>query len=177
MIANYISLIRVVLIPVFILLLTTRPPMFTPALVVFIVAVVSDAIDGLVARKTNSNTSFGRFLDPMSDKLLIVSAFITLIVMGYIPIWLGVLVFFRDLFLFLGWIGIYISTGLSLISPSVLGKITTVFQMFTIILVLMNLRYEYLNIMYLLTAAFTCVSGVHYFSRTVKSLPGEIKAK
>ena len=90
---NYITLARVVLIPFFIDFMIYG--YYGPALAVFVVACVTDALDGMIARITNQKTELGAFLDPMADKLLIISAFVTLALLGMLPGWLVIIVVSR----------------------------------------------------------------------------------
>ena len=83
---NYITLVRIILIPFFVNLMIYG--YFRAALLVFAVACVTDALDGLIARLTGQITELGAFLDPMADKLLIISAFVTLVLKSMLPVWL-----------------------------------------------------------------------------------------
>lgn len=165
-IPNYITILRLILIPLFVVLITAQPPKYYSALIVFIIASVTDAIDGFIAKKTNAVTPIGKFLDPMADKLLLVSAFVSLSVLRMIPVWVTVIVLSRDIIIFLGWLGVYIITGVKTIKPSIISKITTVIQMFTIIFVLMNIEINILKIFFMLTVALTFFSGLHYIIKT-----------
>ncbi len=105
---NLITTIRIILAPVFIIYLINDQ--FLSALVVFVLCVASDGLDGLVARLFNQKSTLGSYLDPLADKILLVAAFITLSVRGYLPSWLTVLVIARDVMIMLG-IFFYFSTG------------------------------------------------------------------
>ncbi len=169
---NLISVMRLVLIPVFLVFLAGNRP--AAALAVFVVASISDALDGIVARRTNNVTPLGVFLDPMADKILILSAFIALAYIRAVPPWLAIIVVFRDILLFTGWIALNILKNLNIISPSVISKITTFFQMAVVIFVLFDLS-EYLavykgflNILFILTGFLTAITGIHYIFRAVR---------
>lgn len=169
-IPNTITLIRVILIPFFVDLMIYG--YHGPAVIVFIVACVTDALDGLVARLTNTRTELGAFLDPMADKLLIVTSFVTLAILARTPIWLVIIVVSRDIILTLGSLVIYI-TGHSLtIRPSLIGKATTVLQLtvvaVTLVLIAYNVGHGYLGWLYWVTAAATIVSGVQYVMQGMK---------
>lgn len=163
---NYITITRLFLIPIFIVMLSQQPPKITWALLIFLVASLTDALDGYVARRTNSITPIGRFLDPMADKLLLVSSFVALTLLKLIPSWLTVVVISRDAIIFFGWLGVYVITGIKTIKPSVISKITTALQMITVILVLMYTNAKVLNIVFMSTAILTFLSGMHYMIRT-----------
>ena len=97
---NYITLARIILIPFFIDLMIYG--YYRSALCVFMIACVTDALDGMIARITQSKTELGAFLDPMADKLLILSSFVTLVLLRMLPIWLVVIVVSRDVILVVG---------------------------------------------------------------------------
>ncbi len=99
-IPNAITLFRVILIPFFINLMIYG--YYREALLVFMVAGITDALDGLIARLTRKKTELGAFLDPLADKLLILSAFVTLVLLGKLPVWLVIIVVSRDAILALG---------------------------------------------------------------------------
>ncbi len=176
---NLISVLRLVLIPVFLVLLSGNRP--AAALSVFVIASISDALDGIIARRTNNVTSLGMFLDPMADKILILSAFITLAYMRVLPVWLAIIVIFRDILLFTGWVALNILKNLNIISPTILSKITTFFQMAAVILVLLNLseyldiNKDFLNILFVITGFLTAVTGIHYILRAVKLAVNSVK--
>jgi CDP-diacylglycerol--glycerol-3-phosphate 3-phosphatidyltransferase len=107
-IPNFITLVRLIMIPVFLILLTRKPPYVTSALIVFIFSALTDALDGIIARNTGKITGLGKFLDPMADKLLLVSAFTALTILGLVPLWITIIVFARDVFLFIGWLGLFV---------------------------------------------------------------------
>ena len=167
---NYITLLRIVLIPFFINLMIYA--YYREALMVFIAACLTDALDGMIARLTNSKTDLGAFLDPMADKLLILSAFVTLVLLDMLPVWLVIIVVSRDIILVLGSIAIYFTGHQFTARPSIVGKATTVLQFIvvTLSLVLKNFGTEWGLMTFLLwtTAGFTLASGVQYIARGVK---------
>lgn len=149
------------------------------ALVVFILAGVTDALDGLIARRWNQKTAIGAFLDPMADKLLLAGAFVVLslpnqprlfphlILKNQIPVELVVLVISRDVFIVLIALLFHLTTGRRQFPPTTLGKWTTVLQTITLAVVLL---YNYLDrqslvvvtTFFYLTLAITLASGFHY---------------
>lgn len=164
---NYITLLRIILIPFFINLMIYG--YYGAALIVFAVACLTDALDGMIARLTKSMTELGAFLDPMADKLLIVSAFVTLVLMGMLPVWLVIIVVSRDIILVLGSIAIYFTGHQFTAKPSIIGKATTVLQLIvvTLSLVLKNFGTEMglMTILHWTTAGFTLASGIQYVVR------------
>jgi len=167
---NYITLLRVVLIPFFVNLMIYG--YYRAALIVFVTACVTDALDGMIARLTNSKTELGAFLDPMADKLLILSAFVTLVLLGMLPVWLVVIVVSRDIILVLGSIAIYFTGHQFKAQPSIIGKATTLLQLIvvTLSLVLKNYGTEMgmMTILHWTTAGFTLASGIQYVARGTK---------
>ena len=99
-IPNLITLLRIILVPVIVILLIQGS--FFKALIVFIVAGLSDALDGFLARVLKQQTVLGAYLDPIADKALLVSSFVTLSVLHIIPSWLVVIVISRDFIILLG---------------------------------------------------------------------------
>ncbi len=174
---NYITLLRIVLIPFFINFMVYGYN--REALIVFVVACITDALDGLIARLTNTQTKLGAFLDPMADKLLIISAFVTLVLLEMLPVWLVIIVVSRDVILVLGSIALYFTGHNFVAKPSLIGKTTTVLQLVTVTLslVLRNFGTE-MGLMTVLqwgTAGFTLVSGVQYVARSTKIVGHDLK--
>jgi cardiolipin synthase len=164
---NYITLLRIVLIPFFINFMIYG--YFRAALAVFVVACVTDALDGLIARVTNSITELGAVLDPIADKLLIISAFVTLVLLGMLPIWLVITVISRDAILILGGLVIYFLGHDLKVRPSILGKATTALQLLVVVLSLvlkaLGKDMSWTPVLYWATVVFTLASGVQYVVR------------
>jgi cardiolipin synthase len=163
-IPNLITCLRIILAPVFIIYLIQDE--FLPALVVFIVAGISDGADGLIARVFNQKSRIGSFLDPLADKILLVAAFVTLAVRGYVPAWLTVLAISRDILILLGVLILFLSKGDLAIRPSFLSKATTCLQLLTVFVVLsagyIGFFTKISHYLFLLTGLFTIMSGLHY---------------
>jgi len=132
--ANQVTLLRILCIPIFVTsmlyLEAGRIYLRYVPLIVFFIAVISDALDGFIARMFNQKTQLGKWLDPIADKLLLVSAFILLASLNSLsefklPIWLVVIVLSRDIILILGSAIIHMLKGQLVFAPSYLGKITT----------------------------------------------------
>ena len=163
-IPNFITMVRIVLAPVFVIYLINEQ--FTSALIVFVVCTASDGMDGLVARLFNQKSKLGSYLDPLADKLLLVAAFLILAAMGHLPVWLTVTVIARDVTILLGVILIHLNKLELNIRPSVVSKINTCFQFITVMAVLskelLSLSPTVYLYFYYATAMFTTVSGLHY---------------
>jgi cardiolipin synthase len=164
---NFLTLIRIVLIPFFLVLLASQ--LYFDALLVFILGGVTDALDGFIARRMNQKTSLGAILDPVADKLLLMSSFIMLGMMGGIPLWLVVLVVSRDTVILFGYVAISFLLDERLeVRPTIAGKLSTVFQLVTVGVVLLMLARSQLleswldDALVYLTAAATVISGVQY---------------
>ena len=99
-IPNFLSLLRIILVPVFVIFLIQAE--YDKALITFAVAGLTDALDGTLARLLKCQTTLGAFLDPIADKLLLVTSFVSLALFGLIPAWLAVIVISRDFIILLG---------------------------------------------------------------------------
>ncbi len=167
---NFITLVRIVIAPFFIGLMIYHH--YRIATAVFLLACVTDALDGMIARLTNKKTDLGAFLDPIADKLLIVSAFVTLVLNGILPVWLVMVVVSRDVILVLGSIVIYYMGHEFKAQPSIAGKATTVFQLLTVTLSLIlriyGIKTPWMQLLYWVTAGFTVASGIQYIARGAK---------
>lgn len=166
-VANFFSLLRIVLIPLFIILVTYNRHI--PALGVFGFAALTDALDGFFARYLKQKTTLGAYLDPIADKLLIISAFVALSLIGLIPRWLTILVVSRDIIIPLGVLILRIN-GFSIeIRPSKLSKGTTFMQLTVIGSALLFDIYSTapvgVYLLYWFTGMLTVVTGLHYIGR------------
>jgi cardiolipin synthase len=131
-----------------------------------VIAGITDGVDGLIARITHQRTELGAYLDPIADKLLLFSAFITLAIIEVIPSWLVVIVITRDVIILVGFLVMFLTNYHPKINPSLLSKMTTVFQILTIVLVLFTGYYPVLKQISMIaiygTAVMTVLSGAHY---------------
>jgi cardiolipin synthase (CMP-forming) len=171
-IANWITLVRIVLIPLFTILLINGA--FDQALWVFLAAAVSDALDGFVARMFSQKTTLGSYLDPIADKLMLSTAFITLAVLKQIPGWLTVVVISRDVIIIIGVAVLFLNQMRLDIKPSIISKMTTAFQVLVILVVLSSVYIQWpvaarAGIVYI-TLVLTVVSGLHYIYRGLRHL-------
>jgi cardiolipin synthase len=163
-IPNILTVIRILLVPIFVIALTKD--LFFSALLVFTAAGVSDGLDGLIARYFNQRTVLGAYLDPIADKLLIISAYVSLAVLKIIPGWLTVIVISRDVLILLG-IAVFAITDVSVdIKPSFISKCTTLIQIVTVIFILLDPDIPGVEFaksgLYWLTAGIAILSGFHY---------------
>ena len=171
-VANQLTILRIVLVPFFVLLVVYGR--LGAALLVFIVAGATDALDGLIARRAGQRTSLGAWLDPMADKLLLVTTFIVLTVPGisltnHLPLWLTVLVISRDVVI-VGVVAIVnLAVGPRTFKPSFLGKATTaVFIVTSVIIMYFNYRMEtsvLVDAGIWISLGLTVVSSADYFFR------------
>lgn len=169
-IPNSLTLLRILLVPVFIGFMTYG--VYGVALLVLLVAGLTDAIDGLLARRWNQQTRLGAVLDPLADKLLLTSGFITLSILHLIPSWLVILVVSRDVILLLGTVVAHV-TGTSIdVTPTFWGKGTTALQLGYVLLVILltwlDLGLSLLTPLLAATVGFTLTSGLHYIYRGYK---------
>jgi cardiolipin synthase len=173
-IPNILTILRILLVPVFIVFVIDDN--LLTALVIFIVAGITDGLDGFIARVFNQKTVIGTYLDPIADKMLLISAYLSLTIKGILPGWLSVIVVSRDIIILSG-IAVISLMGKGIdVQPSILSKITTVFQIATIIIALFSLKqYPIFWIsLIILTTLFTIFSGLQYMYRGVKAM-GEIR--
>ena len=170
--ANQITILRIMLIPVFVLLIVYGQ--LGAALAVFLVAGITDAIDGLIARLTSHPTSIGAWLDPMADKLLLVTTFVVLTLpqielTNHVPIWLTVLVISRDIVIVAVVAIVNLAVGPRTFRPSMLGKLATAtFILANVVIMYFNWRMERSAIVEAaiwLALALTLVSSGDYFFR------------
>ncbi|MBU1083928.1 MAG: CDP-alcohol phosphatidyltransferase family protein [Candidatus Omnitrophota bacterium] len=170
--ANRLTILRIILTPVFIT--TVLYKRLDIALIVFTLAAVTDALDGYIARTRKEKTRFGAIMDPIADKMLIGSAFISFSMVTGLPVYLKMpvyvpmIVISRDVIILLGAVILYLLSGGLDIKPSIVGKITTFFQMLTIILILV--KFVYSSWIWNMAMVLTVVSGLDYiriFSRQI----------
>jgi cardiolipin synthase (CMP-forming) len=172
-IPNFLTVFRIVLVPVIVILLIQGE--FAKALVCFIVAGVTDGLDGMLARLLNQTTVVGSYLDPLADKVLLISMYATLAIIGVVPGWLSVIVISRDCII-LGGILVLTLMSVSLeIRPSFVSKINTTLQLVAVFFALTMKVYvagkhfrDALIFVYWLTAAFTVISGADYLLKGMK---------
>ena len=171
---NKLTIIRVCLIPFFVAALLfdhgNNYTMRIVANVLFIVASLTDLFDGKIARKYNLVTNFGKFMDPLADKLLVCSALICLIELGQLPAWVVIIIISRE-FIISGFRLVAADNGV-VIAASYWGKFKTTFQMAAVILMIFNIPALTLvtNIVVVIAVALTIISLVDYVAKNIKIL-------
>jgi cardiolipin synthase len=184
-IPNILTVLRMALVPVFVSLLFYGR--FLTALAVFIIAGITDGLDGLLARRFNQKSQLGTILDPIADKLLLVTAYIVLSLPQIspnpiprhfpVPFWVTAAVISRDVFIVIGAAAINMVTGFKKFRPSLLGKINTTVQIISVALILVAASFPplrgYLPTVYTTVFAFAVISGIHYVFFVAKLLSEE----
>lgn len=169
---NKLTLLRVVLIPVFVVLLLLEGgqnyTLRIAALIVFCAASFTDFLDGQIARRNHLVTNFGKFMDPLADKLLVCSALICMIELGQLPSWYVITVIARE-FIISGFRLVAADNGI-VIAASWWGKFKTTFQMLTVILLILNIPALHTVTMIIAGIAFvlTLVSLLDYIAKNYK---------
>lgn len=158
--ANKITILRIILIPVLVIGLLAGAN--TWPLIIFILSMVTDVLDGVAARMRGERTQLGSFLDPLADKMLLTAVYLTLTYLHRIPLWVFVVVFSRDLLIVLGWTIIYILMKSSAIIPRLLGKITTFTQMATILCYLLSIPSVISDTLFWSMIILTAISTIDY---------------
>lgn len=167
--ANQLTLLRMLLIPAFVILVVYG--YFGWALIVFIFAGITDALDGVIARRSGQKTSLGAWLDPMADKLLLVTTFVTLTLPNLnlanrLPIWLTVLIISRDVGIVLTVAIVNLAIGRRTFKPSMYGKVATATYIVTaVVAMLFNyLRYQsvVVDLFVYASLTITLISAFHY---------------
>src|SRR5712692_9991047 len=172
---NLLTIFRMVLIPVFVSLLFYQR--FLLALGVFVIAGITDGLDGLLARRFDQQSQLGRILDPIADKLMLVASFVVLSMRSVfptplprhlpIPFWVTITVISRDAFILIGAAAINMVTGFRGFRPSWPGKVSTVVQIVAVAAVILAAEVRtgtgyYLPTVYAAVFALTLLSGIHY---------------
>ena len=176
--ANKVTIGRILVVPFFIATILyyswDREYLRFIALGFFLFAVISDVIDGYIARTRQQKTKAGAILDPLADKLLLISAFVFLTIQGRMfssvqfPLWIVVAVISRDVILLLGAMIIHLVQGDLTITPTRWGKAATFFQVIGILAVL--LQWKVPTLLWYVTAGLTVISGLGYIRKGIKIL-------
>ena len=171
---NKLTIVRVCLIPFFVAALLfdhgNNYTMRIVANVLFIIASLTDLFDGKIARKYNMVTNFGKFMDPLADKLLVCSALICLIELGQLPAWVVIVIINRE-FIISGFRLVAADNGV-VIAASYWGKFKTTFQMIAVILLIFDIPALRMvaNITVVIAVALTIISLVDYVAKNYKIL-------
>lgn len=178
---NKLTVFRMVLIPVFMIVLAfpfdwgswqvagaTLPVTHFVAAMIFIVASLTDFLDGQIARRQHLVTNFGKFADPLADKLLVMTALIFFVQFGWVPAWLVSIIVIRELAI-TGLRTLIVENNGKVLAAAMPGKIKTFSQMLAIIFFLLHdfgfaaVHIPFANIMILIALIFTVYSGIDYF--------------
>jgi cardiolipin synthase len=171
-IPNLLTLLRILLVPLIVIFLIDEA--YLKALITFFISGITDALDGFLARLLHQKTALGAYLDPIADKALLVTCFLTLSIEGIIPGWLTVVVISRDVIILAGTFILFMMSVSFEIKPILISKITTALQIITVLLVLIlkslpgSFDYSWILFLYWLTALFTIISGLKYISVGMK---------
>jgi cardiolipin synthase len=169
---NAITLIRILLVPLIVIFLINGD--YFKALVIFFICGITDALDGFLARVLHQKTILGAYLDPIADKALLVSCFLTLAIERIIPGWLAVIVISRDVIILAGICILFMMSIPFSIKPILISKITTLTQILILLLVLLlkslpvTVDHIWLLLSYLATAFITILSGFKYIAIGLK---------
>ena len=162
---NLLTLLRIGAVPVLILFLRERE--YAIAVAIFVGAGITDGLDGWIAKKFNCVTRLGSILDPIADKVLIVSTYVMLVLLGDLPFWLLLLIVFRDVGIIGGYLILDTLHGSVPLRPSLLSKVNTVLQIILVSVVLID-RAGWAHLPWLnefligLVGLTTLISGIHY---------------
>ncbi len=171
-IPNIITMIRILLTPVFVINLINGQ--LLTGLIILVICGISDGLDGFIARAFKQKSRLGSYLDPLADKIILISAFFTLGIGLFLPSWLTVVVISRDVLIMIGVILLYL-TGVDInIKPVITSKITTCLQFATVIAVLAREYlvsfHGYYSYLYYITAIFTIISLLQYIYQWLKMM-------
>ena len=172
---NKLTVLRVILIPFFVVSMMiengANQTFRYVAAAIFIIASLTDMLDGKIARKYNLVTNFGKFMDPLADKLLVCSALICLIQLGQLPAWMVIIIVSRE-FIISGFRLVAAEQGI-VIAASYWGKFKTTFQMIAVVLMILN--FEALSAVTLICTwaalILTLITLVDYIAKNHKVLP------
>jgi len=175
---NMLTLARIIMTPIIVYMVLSNQPWL--ALALMVIAGITDMLDGAIARYFNMRTTVGAYLDPLADKIMLISLFVTLFIVGQVPLFVFLAIIFRDLIIVLGAITYEIVTHRLTMQPSFISKATTFIQIVYVALLLLNMAIAIpvilLQIAMWLTFSLTCASGLHYLiSWTSKAAKQETK--
>jgi len=173
--ANKITIVRIMLVPIFMaLLLSDFPYSNFIAALIFIVAASTDTVDGYIARKRNEVTTFGKFIDPLADKILVTAALVILVEMGKISSIVAIIIITRE-FIITGFRVIAASEGI-VIAASWWGKAKTIIQIIAIVAIILdNIPFKWIGIPFdrialILAVVITIISGLDYIIKNFNIL-------
>lgn len=176
---NCITMIRIVLVPVIVIFLINNQ--LLPALLVFLIAGISDGLDGFFARALNQKTALGAFLDPLADKLLLTTIYVVMAFNHLAPGWLAVVVASRDLLIVSGLAVLVWNNHFPAMKPTLDSKITTFLQIVAMSYLLgrnyFPSREWFTDLLLVATAVFTVISGLRYIAIGFQLLDTQEKSK
>lgn len=181
---NFITLVRLAALPFFLLCISDGR--FDLALGIFVAAGLSDGVDGFLARRFDMKSALGAYLDPIADKLLLMSSYLFLAIPSYpaavkVPVWLALMVLSRDFLMLLVGLLLILTAGMKRFPPTWAGKVTTVTQIVTVLIVLCanlwTLPREVLLIAFGATASVTVFSGFDYVHRVARNPEAPVPAR
>ena len=174
-IPNSLTMLRIILAPVFMILLLTNKYMV--AFVVIVVASLTDFFDGQIARRFNMQTKFGRILDPVADKVLIFCSILALLIKFKFPLWVGIIILSRDIIIMLGGLLFLHRKKQEFLVPNIFGKVSTLFQLTTIaVFIFAAIKGYYalwIDVLIYMTVAMTLISGIIYIFQGYTILSGK----
>jgi cardiolipin synthase len=163
-IPNILTLARIIVTPVIVYAILSGEAVM--ALVLMIAAGVTDMLDGAIARYFDQRTVVGAYLDPLADKLMLISTFVTLFIIGEVPLFLFLAVVFRDAIIVLGAMAYEMVTHQLKMEPSMVSKVTTFMQIIYVVTMLLHMASPlselWIQITVWGTFIVTCISGIHY---------------
>lgn len=161
-IPNILSFLRIFLVPFFIMAMNSKS--YSLAMKIVIVAGLTDSLDGIIARKFNQISKFGIFLDPIADKILLLSIMITFYINKLAPEWFLLIVFIRDLIVAIGWLEAYLRKKI-VIKPTILGKLSNASQVIIFGYILLSTNFDIPSLpefFYFLVSFLVVVSLLQY---------------
>lgn len=170
-IANKLTLFRILLVPVFLIFMyIDNPNHQLYAAIIFTIAALTDMLDGHLARSRNLITTFGKFMDPLADKILTCAAFIALVEMNILPAWAVVIIIARE-FMITGFRTLAASRDIT-IAASIWGKIKTIFQLVSLVCLLFSpmIPEKIGIILFYIAVVFTIISGIDYIYKNIEVL-------
>ena len=173
---NFITLVRLAALPFFLVCISDGR--FDIALAIFVAAGLSDGVDGFLARRLDMKSALGAYLDPIADKVLLMSSYLFLAIPSYparmkVPVWLAMMVLSRDFLVMLVGLLLILTSGKKRFPPSWAGKVTTVIQIVTVLFVLCANLWDWPRALLLIafgsTASVTVISGFDYLHRVARN--------
>ncbi|MFA5859175.1 MAG: CDP-alcohol phosphatidyltransferase family protein [Elusimicrobiota bacterium] len=174
-IPNAVTVTRILVTPVFWYLLWSKSAVVDGTLTgLYLLLALGDAVDGILARVLNQKSAVGSVLDPIADKLLIVPTYFIFAVFAKLPIWLALIVVLRDMLIVIGWIVLYSKTKNLQTSPLISGKLSIIFEMLLLALLLLKFPGSVVQVVIVLTVLMIVLSFTEYVFRAVKNI-GELR--